>query len=172
MFEDFGFNIENMTVEDLKNETGWPIDTLATIGIVPYLSRMKTDIVGMIIGAGRGEDAYYVLESCWNLKKLYLAEDNISELAEKNLTVFKDRVKVIDTNFSKDIATNFVFFSTLETMNDIRSYYDRLQVGGIIAGVDHHVPDVKAKLSEFRNDNKVRIPIQVSRNNTWFWIKA
>ena len=53
-----------------------------------------------------------------------------------------------------------------------KMYYPLVRDGGIFFGHDINLDSVRKALEEFREENKIRIPINVIRNNAWFWTKA
>ena len=188
-----------MTVRELETETGWPLDWTSTKGLSPYIKRLKGDVVGIEIGTCRAESTYLILDECQNVKKIYTIDpfesyedwcggidqttmDKFEAIAKENLSKFGDRVEMVKKSSVDALDTfedgkaDFVFIdgdhSYEATYNDLCNYYPKLRAGGLFSGHDYNLHEVKKAITDFREKFKVRIPIQMSINNVWFWYKA
>lgn len=197
--EPFEDDIEYMTIAEIEKEIGWPLQYTSTIGIAPYISRMKKDVVGVEIGTARGEGAYYLLDKCPNISKLYTIDpykeyrdwvgiipqeqlNRYEDIAKRNLSKFGDKVEFIKTPSSEaksrfqDNSLDFVFIdgdhSKNEVINDLLNYYPKLKSHGIIAIHDNNINDVREAVKEFKNNTRVRIPQNNTTNGVVFWNKT
>lgn len=194
-------DIDFMTVDELETETGWPLDWTSVRGLYPYIKRLRGDnVTGIEIGTCRGESAYLILDTCPNVKKLYCIDpfaayddwvgelnqetmDKFEAIARKNLSKFGDRAEIIKARSDdpdtvakfEDGQVDFIFVdgdhSYHATLADIQLYYSKLKSGGIFAGHDYNLEPVRNALLAFRDEFKVRVPIQMTANNVWFWYK-
>lgn len=98
------------TIEELGDK--WPYEWISTKGLAPYIKRLGEKVVGVEIGTCRGGSAYYLLDKCPNIIKLYTIDpykeymewdgkikqetlDKTREIARKNLSKHGDRVMMI-----------------------------------------------------------------------------
>jgi predicted O-methyltransferase YrrM len=189
-----------MTVDELEKEIGWPHDWTSVKGLYPYIKRLQGDVTGIEIGTCRAESTYLILDKCPNVTKLYtidpylgyddwageLNQETMSkfeDIAHKNMMKFGDRVEFIKSrsddaetiNYFKDEQVDFIFVdgdhSEEATYQDISNYYSKLRSGGLFSGHDYNLDAVRTAVERFRTDNKVRVNIQLSTNNVWFWYK-
>lgn len=192
-------DVDFMTIEELDREVGWPLEYTATLGLAPYIRRMRGDnIKGIEIGTARGEGAYYILEQCPNVKKLYTIDpykeytdwvgvisqdtlDRQEEIAKKNLAKWGDRVEMVKEQSKKASYRfkkedfDFVFIdgdhSEEVAYKDMVKYYEKVKKGGIFAGNSYNLETVRNAIKRFQNETKARNPIQKSKNNIWFFYK-
>lgn len=189
-----------MTVDELEKETGWPLDWTSVKGLYPYIKRLQGDVTGIEIGTCRAESTYLILDQCPNVSKLYtidpylgyddwageLSQETMSkfeDIAHKNMAKFGDRVEFIKSrsddpkaiDLFKNEQVDFIFVdgdhSEEATYQDISNYYPKLRSGGLFSGHDYNLDAVRAAVERFRTENKIRINIQLSTNNVWFWYK-
>lgn len=191
-------DVDFMTIEELEREVGWPLEYTSTLGIAPYIGRMRGEVRGVEIGTARGEGAYYILEKCPNVKKLYtidpykeykdwvgvISQDTLNrqeEIAKKNLSKWGDRVEMIKEpakkasyKFKKE-ELDFVFIdgdhSEDSAYTDMVKYYEKIKKGGIFSGNSYNLESIRKAIKRFQNETKARNPIMKSRNNTWFFYK-
>lgn len=196
----FKDNLEEMTVDELDKEVGWPLEYTSTIYLWPYISRLREEnLVGVEIGTGRGEGAHYLLEKCSNIKKLYtidpykeyfdwiglIAQESLSrdeEIAKKNFAKFGDKVSMIkkkSVDAAKDFddeSLNFIIIDgdhqKQEVINDLLSFYPKVKKNGIIAVHDCIITEVKNAVREFREAQKIRVPLNNVKNGIAFWYKS
>lgn len=191
-----------MTIEELEAGGLWPVEWTSVLGLIPYIKRQGPDLIGLEIGVARGESSYVLLDKCPNIKTLYGIDpykefedwvgtidqehnDKTKEIAIKNLAKFGDRFVSLFTMDSKDALLydgfddnyfDFIFIDGDHSFDgalfDIANYYDKVKVGGIFAGHDYNLPAVQEALIKFRNDTKIRTPINITSNNCWYWIKT
>lgn len=189
-----------MTVKQISEEAGWPLDYTTTKGLVPYINRMRGDnLKGVEIGTGRGEGSYLILEKCSNVKKLYTIDpfkefndwigvieqkdqDKFEAIAKINHAEFGERVEMIKkssdeaVSMFEDNSMDFIFIdgdhSVQQVKQDCINYYPKLRSGGIFAVHDTNLNSVKEGIRLFREEKKVRIPIQLIGPSISFWYKA
>jgi hypothetical protein len=182
---------DDLTIAELKEEGDWPGEWNPAKGLAPYVRRLGPDIVCVMIGIDKGETAYYLLENCPNIRAFmgidpYLERptwnnsvivqermDKIKEIALKNLEEFDTKIMIKETKDGIVPRTaDFVYVDgqTYEqTKADYQQMYPVVRSGGIFAGSNHNTGAVQKALKEFRDENKVRIPIHLTDNNTFFW---
>lgn len=187
-----------MTIEETKNEQGWPPEYTASMGIIPYVKRMKGEVKGIEIGTARGESAFLLLESCPNIKTLDTIDpyveymdwvgiipqdvmDRFKGLATRNLEVFKERAimhnaKAADViqNF-EDRAYDFLFIDGDHSQEGVYSdlaYASKVKSGGLIAVHDTNLGSVNTAVRSWREVNKERSPMHNVLNGVVYWIKT
>ena len=149
-----GIMNDNLTIEEIERETGWPPEYISTKGMIPYVKRMGPDLMGLEIGTGRGESAYHLLTVCPNIRKLTtvdpykeyddwngpISKDQQSkskELAIANLANFGDRVEMCGTiKLDEESKFDFIYIdgdhSLTGVIQDLEDYYDVLKPGGLM----------------------------------------
>lgn len=188
-----------MTITQLIEIDAWPHSYLPGLDFVPYIKRLGERVTGIEVGVAKGETSAYLLENCPNLERLYGVdpylpyedwcryidekEINLQEqIAIDNVKPYKDRfmfMKMISEEAIKSFANNSVDYvfvdgdhSYEQTLADLNMYYPLIRSGGILFGHDIQLDSVRKAIEKFREDNNIRIPINVVRNNAWFWTKA
>jgi predicted O-methyltransferase YrrM len=191
-------DVDFMTVEEIRNEMGWPLEYTSVKGLAPYIARLGDGATGIEIGTCRGESAYLILETCANVNTIHCIDpwlayddwagkldqetmDKFEAITRKNLEQFGDRANIIKSKADDvvgkfaDESVDFVFVdgdhSYEATLKDIENYYNKVRKGGIFSGHDYNLEPVRQAIEDFRNKNKVRIPIQKTINSVWFWYK-
>jgi predicted O-methyltransferase YrrM len=189
-----------MTVKQVAQEVGWPLEYTTTKGLVPYINRIRSeDLKGIEIGTGRGEGSYLLLEKCSKLNKLYTIDpfkeymdwvgiieqkyqEKFEEIAKTNLSEFGSRAELVKkssddaVSMFEDNGMDFIFIdgdhSAEQVKKDCDNYYPKLKVGGIFAVHDTNLNMVREGLKRFRDEKKVRIPIQLIGPSISFWYKV
>lgn len=195
----FELNPEFFTIEQLKQVGLWEsYNFLSAYGMIPYLRRMKQNITGIEIGVLKGENVYTLLTECTNIEKIYGVDfyeehkdyDNVRstqdmqkyfEISTKNLSEFGDRYELLKMKSNKasknfeDESVDFILVdgdhTTQGIYEDIKKYYPKLKKNGYIFVHDTNRLSVMDGIKKFRNEFKVRIPLNTSKNFTVFWIK-
>lgn len=192
----FQNDLEWATIEEIRKETIWPNEWNSVIGLVPYIKRMRGDLVGLEVGTGKGESAYLLLEECPNIKKLYTIDpyleysnwkelvsqdeqNKAKEVAEKNLSIFGNRVEMLDGDklkWHEESSVDFIFLDGADSYDDVMTdfnfYYPLLKSKGLMAGHNYQLPEVRRAMMDWREKNKVRVPIQRITNFSYFWMKT
>lgn len=188
-----------MTITQLIEVDAWPHSYLPGLDFVPYIKRLGEKVTGIEVGVAKGETSAYLLDKCPNIEKLfgvdpYLPyedwcrfidekEINLQEsIAIDNLKSYMDRFEFMKTTSEEAIksfapgSVDYVFIdgdhSYDQTLADLKMYYPLIRSGGILFGHDINLSSVRDAIEKFREDNKIRIPINTIRNNAWFWTKA
>jgi hypothetical protein len=194
-------NPEFYTIENLKVMGMYPLTHLSAYGMMPYLKRMQGDLIGTEVGVLKGENVHALLESLPQIKKIYGVDHYLphtdysttrteedmrqyKEVAEKNLNSFADRYELIEKDsvqaiydgHFEDNSLDFVLIDGEHTyeaiLKDLELYWPKVKKGGYIFIHDSHVEDVKNAVMDFRRDNKIRIPLHMSKNFLYFWQKT
>lgn len=188
-----------MTVKQISEEAGWPLEYTTTKGLVPYINRLRGEsLKGIEIGTGRGEGSYLILERCLKVSKLYTIDpfkefndwigvieqkdqNKFEDIAKTNLSVFGERVEMVKKSSDEalsmfaDESMDFIFIdgdhSLTQVKNDCINYYPKLKSGGIFAVHDTNLNTVRDGIRMFRDEKKVRIPIQLIGPSISFWYK-
>ena len=187
-----------MTVKNLTNEVGWPLDYTASKGLLPYIKRLRGDISVIEIGTARAEAAYLILEQCPNVTQLYtidpfkcykdwigfIDQDTMSrykDIASENLEIFKDRATILEmtseqaVDLFEDKAYNVLFVDGSHDKDmvyrDLELYFPKIVSGGIVAIHDTNISTVNDAIREFRETYKIRQPLNTISNGVVFWVK-
>lgn len=185
-------------IETLTKEGKWPHSYLPGMDMPPYIKRLGKSVVGIEVGVAKGETSAWLLEKCPNLTKLngvdpylpyedwcrYVDEEEINlqkTIAKENVSQYGDRFKFLETTaenavkkFKKE-SVDFVFIdgdhSYNATLADFEMYYPLIKKGGILFGHDINLNTVKQAVTDFREKNKIRTPINLLSNSAFFWNK-
>jgi predicted O-methyltransferase YrrM len=130
-------------------------------------------------------DPYKAYED-WNGEITQKVIDKFMMIAQENLKQYGDRVEMIRET-SKDAAAkiktitdkeefDFIFIdgdhSYDATLADCEAYYPLLKKGGFFCGHDYSsIEAVKNAVNDFRDNNKITAPINLSTNSAFFWYK-
>jgi len=164
----------------------------------PYLKRKQGDLVGAEVGVYDGRNAAVLFEKCGNIRQLYGIEsyltrkymnkkisikamsDNESE-SHKNLEIAGDRykhVKLTPEDACKGFTDNTFDFVLLdyhhtydELKRDLQNYYKLLKSGGYMFVHNYTISPIIDAVTHFRDDNRIRQPIHLSKNMVVFWEK-
>jgi hypothetical protein len=188
-----------VTIEELKATGQWGTRYISAIGLIPHIQKLGENIVGLEVGACRGENGSKFLEECPNIVHLDLIDpytaysdvngtssqetlDKSKEISHKNLAAFGDRARIHVTTsqeFAKQISEktyDYIFIDGNHSYpfvkDDLFAFYPKMKSGGIFAGHDYHLPDVQRALKEFRDICMITTPIQFCDNFVWFWHKG
>jgi hypothetical protein len=186
-------------VTQLKEAGMWPFTFLSAYGMMPYLKRMQGELTGLEIGVLKAENMVTILENCENVKMIYgidpfkehmdydtkrtkeqmkayekLALENLSGF-EGNYRIIKKTSKAAAKDFGKDEQFDFILLDGDHTYNgiknDLKLYYPLLKKGGHMFVHDTNCEDVINAVLDFKNENKLRMPLNHSKNFISFWIK-
>jgi len=168
------------------------------LGLVEPISKLEGDLVGVEIGVCLGVTTDALLSRIPNIKKIY-AVDNypafvdwnggdineerqelMKQYAKDLLTPFGDRVEFcyessveFVNRFTEEECLDFVFIdgdhSEEASYRDFINFYPLVKKGGIFAGHDIVLPEVKRSLEKFLGENFSKV-VTVS-NNAWYIIK-
>lgn len=186
-------------VNTLKLTGLWPLNYLPAYGMLPYIKRHRGDnLVGVELGLLKGETSFEILTNCENVKKMYgvdpyaphfdgnaerSAEDmsQYESIMKKNMSNFGDRFEHIKksslecSDMFADESLDFIFIDTVQfedhLLKELELWYPKVKKDGIIFGHDAMTESVIVALKKFRDERKIRIPINHSKNQVWFWSK-
>jgi hypothetical protein len=195
-----GEDPEYFTIDQLKETGLWPYTFLSAYGMLPYLNRMKADtIVGAEVGVLKGENVVTLLDECTKISKIYGVDhyechtdydimrssddmEKYEKVAERNLAPYSDRYELIKADSvvaAKKLDPNSLDFvlidadhSTPGIMRDLEAYYPLVKSGGYIFIHDCNAKSVMDGIKKFREENKIRLPIQTSKNFVCYWVKS
>jgi len=187
------------TIEELKESRIWPHAYNAAFGILPYIRRLGDNTQGVEIGTERGESAYLILDECPNVTTLWTVDpyveyenwngpveqeklDKYKGIAETNLEVFNGRASPLIMTSDEAVdwlahieKVDFVFIDGSvdeeQYYQDMKNWYTKIRPGGLFAAHNYQLESVRNALKRFREEDKIRIPIQRTENMTFFWTK-
>ena len=186
-------------VKQLKETGMWPFTFLSAYGMMPYLKRMQGELTGVEIGVLKGENMVTLFENCPNIKMIYaiapykehmdyetkrtkeqmkqyekIAIDNLGEY-EHNYRLIKKTSKAAAKDFDQSEQFDFILLDGDHTYKGIKSdlelYYPLLKKGGHMFIHDTNREDVLNAVLDYRNENKLRMPLHHSKNFVSFWTK-
>jgi hypothetical protein len=191
-------DIDFYNIEKRKQTGNWPVPEQSAYGMIPYLKRTLSDLVGIEVGVLKGENVYTLLESLPSIKKIwgvdnYLphtdfdtvrTEEQMKEferIAKENLSSFGDRYELLKQKSVDAVSTfqpesiDFILLDCEHTYEGVRRdldvYYPLLKKGGYMFVHDtFSIPIVDAILN-WKSDNRVRSPVHKSKNYVDFWQK-
>jgi len=176
-------NPEHFDIENLKIFGMWPNQNFISRGIVPYIRRIRKDKVYVaVVGDLKGESVVDMLETCDKIEKIYVINNYEGDEAELMKSIFTKNIKNLKNKLvmkndieslkSKDSLPDVVCVDdTSCTVDNLLLSYEITPSGGIFCGNGHETVKVKTALNEFRRQNKIGTPIQVSNRTVWFWPK-
>jgi predicted O-methyltransferase YrrM len=172
---------------------------LPAYGIIPYLKRLRGDnLRGVELGLLKGETSYEILTNCPNIKKMYgvdpyaehhdgnemRTEEEMIQyeaIMKNNMNHFDDRFEHIKksshdcADMFEDESLDFIFIDSVQFVDhlskELELWYPKVKKDGFIFGHDAMTTNVVVALKKFRDEHKIRIPINHSKNQVWFWIK-
>lgn len=187
------------TIEKVKELGKWPFDFLSAYGMMPYLKRMKGDVKGIEIGVLKGENVALLLEEVPGINLICGVDhykehtdygvtrsqedmDKYLSIAEENLKPFGERYQLIkeESGYAaagfEDEGFDFILIDGNHSYEGIKSdlvaYYPKLKKGGYIFIHDCFDEGVMRAVHEFREENRLRMPLNMSKNYVNFWIKS
>lgn len=163
--------------------------------IRPFIKLIKKhfknkELIGVEIGVFKGKNALSILKNL-NIKKLYLIDiwkhftqfninrDN-SEMFNLVLNRFKDNKKVeiirdFSINVCKSFKDNSLDFAYIDAnhqydcvYNDIKNWFDKIKINGVLCGHDIGINDVCNALIDYCLKNKIKFFIE---SPDWYIIK-
>jgi len=165
-------NPEFFDIEEKKTFGLWPHDQLISVGINPYIKRIREEKIAIaIVGDLRGESTVHFLENSSKIVKINVinnyTEEHLKTIFNKNIECYKSK---IDFGLSKDKKRDIVCIDKDAcTAENLELYYQNVKQGGIFCGNAHDSSQVKQALNEFRRKVKIGTPIQVCHRTIWFW---
>lgn len=167
-------NPEFFDIEQKKTFGLWPHGDLISMGINPYIKRIKEDRVVMaIVGDLRGEDVFNFFENNPKIIKFNVVnkydDENLRTIFNKNTSAHKSKIGFgLDKDKQRDVVC---IEKSSCTLDNLVLYYNNVKSGGIFCGNGHDDQQVKSVLTEFRRTEKIGTPIQVCHRTIWFWYK-
>lgn len=185
-------------IEKLTEANLWPFEFLSAHGMIPYLKRAGKDLVGIEIGVLKGENVRLLLDELTNIKTIYGVDpyvehsdqgtfrsqaymDQYLEVADRNLKTHKKKYKLVKKSSAdaaadfKDESIDFVLLDGDHSYDgikaDIETYYPKLKKGGHIFVHDTYLPEVQKAMHDYRDENRLRMPLNMSKNYISFWVK-
>ena len=195
-----GQDPEYFTIDELKQTGLWPYTFLSAYGMIPYINRMRSEsIVGVEVGVLKGENVVTLLDACPKISKIYGIDhyechtdydmmrtqedmEKYEVVAVKNMAPYSDRYELIKADSvegAKKLEPNSLDFVLIDAdhsaegiRRDLEAYYPLVKSGGYVFIHDCNAKSVMDGIKKFREDNKIRLPIQTSKNFVCYWVKA
>lgn len=194
-----GQDPEFFTIDQLKEVGLWPYTFLPAYGIIPYINRIKSEsIIGAEVGSLKGESAFTLLEFCPKISKLYVIDhfeghkdyelvrtqedmEKHEKILRHNLVPYSNRYELIKEDSvegSKKIQSDILDFVLIDgdhttegIRRDLDAYYPLVKSKGYVFVHNCNSQTVMNGIKKYREDNKIRLPINTSKNFVCFWIK-
>lgn len=163
---------ENFNIKQKKEFGMWPDASLMSQAMIPYIKRMRTESVTMLIaGDKKGEN---IADFAENVKKLSKITVLNKDSTEEDKNVFAENTAGL-TNLSYDVIGEPVDIVCVAdnacTEENLVLIYEAVKHGGIFCGSGHDTTKVKEELNKFRRHTKIGTPIMVANRVIWFWYK-
>jgi len=168
-------------------------------GLIPYIKQLGTDLVGCELGVCRGHNLRYLLDRADNIAMSYAIDPYIPYVDEpwglisqeeiaswKNTAIqvlkhFENKIQFLNmtsleaASYISDNSLNYIFIdgdhNYEPVLHDCRAYWNKIKSGGIFAGHDWNLDNVKRAVTKFREENQITTEIQFTDSNVWFWYK-
>lgn len=190
-------NPDYFTIEQLNQAGMWPQLHSSAYGIIPYIKRMRGDLIGVEIGVLKGESSYTILENCPNIKEMYgidfyqkhvefgteKTKDDVEQyekIASANLQRFNEKYHLIkmDSKDAVDKLPDEIDFLILDgdkssegILSDLNLYFSKVKNSGYIFICDSHIPEILQTIKMFQKERRIRTPLNISKNNVSFFTK-
>lgn len=176
------------TIEQQKKVGLWPLSYLAGHVMVPYIKRMKSQVIGLEIGILKGETTRVILDACPNVVKYYGVDpyepyfDVDHEKTKEDMVAFKATAETNLQGYSQyelvasvPEKVDFILLDGKHTYDQVKEdltiYHPLLKDGGIMFCHDYNNAEVNRAIKDWRKENKVSQPILVAPNYIWMWYK-
>jgi GT2 family glycosyltransferase len=195
------YTITDMIKQLLSIRQGNSIVELKNVsasGLLPYIRQLGNNLVGCELGVCKGFTLRYFLDLAPEISKVYAVDswtpymdwwgpitqqmvDGWREYAMRLLGPYIDKIEILEMDSVKastvidDYSLDYIFIdgdhSYQAVCIDLSNYYNKVKPGGIFAGHDWHLPDVKQAVNDFRNHFNITNQIHFTESNVWFWYK-
>ena len=54
---------------------------------------------------------------------------------------------------------------------DLKNFYSKIKIGGLISGHDYNLPGISEGIEEFRKEMNINTTLRFCSNNVWYWNK-
>lgn len=167
---------ELFPVDKAKEMGLWPPGDAVAHGVFPYIKRLKVDKVKILdVGCMKGENAVYMLELDVDNKieridlEVSGGSKEFADVLSTNISG-NDRLSTFNSGQTDEYDVVCIHANCKNLPKTMRKFYHRLKPNGIFCGNDHGATRVKDALLEFRREDRIGTPINVS-NGCWFWYK-
>lgn len=176
---------ELLSISKSKEMGIWSPGGLSSYGVLPYIKRIsKPQIEILDVNTQKGENAYFLFENDRNFKIKSICGVQLDSTDKKFQPLLEENLKDYATKFSLDILkyeeTNTKFNVVCINTTDLPSfeldmimnlYYDYVCPNGIFCGNNHGKTEVKEALARLRRSKKIGIPINVSFDNFFWYVR-
>jgi hypothetical protein len=168
-------------------------------GLVPYIKQLGNNLVGCELGVCRAHNLIYLLDRAEEVKMTYaidpytpyidepwglISQEEINGWRDTAFDILKDcgdRVKFLQmtsaeaVNHIPDNSLDYIFIdgdhNYQPVLDDCRAYWSKVKPGGIFAGHDWILDNVKRAVGEFRQERNITTEIKFTASEVWFWHK-
>jgi hypothetical protein len=172
---------------------------VSAYGLVPYIQQLGPNLVGCELGVCRAHNLRYLLDRADNVKMSYAIDPYIPYIDEpwglisqEEINVWKNtaievlqdcgnRVTFLEMTSAKavnhipDNSLDYIFIdgdhNFQPVLDDCRAYWSKVKPGGIFAGHDWILDNVKRAVGQFRQENQITTEINFAESEVWFWYK-
>ncbi len=156
----------------------WPNLGLPAHGMLPYLRKIKkpeTPLYGIVVEPKLAENSHILL--CSPIDMNILGVNGFLESTKPNVYEFLG-THYSDSSIRDDEIADFILLAAVEGAvggvwdykAELTKYYPMLRSGGYMF-VETGTEERNQAIKDWRRENKVMIPIQMSKNFLWFWQK-
>ena len=164
---------EKFTIQQNKEMQLWPPSNVVALGLIPYirkLSKTRGKLMVLDYGMRKGENAYLLLDRCSDITiKGIQTHPNLDEVLRLNLA--QNPMDRFQMGYKDDEIPDVVCLDCdlIDLDKKMIEFYNKIKVGSILCGNEHHETKVKEALGKFRKETKAG-PLLVS-NGSWFVYK-
>lgn len=170
-------NPELLSITQSKEMGIWAPGSLSSFGVLPYIKRLRKPKIRILdVGVEKGENAFLLFDSDKNNKIEQIVgvkyNDKYDILLEINMKPYKERFSLeLDDSKFDVVCINTTDTTKEELDKAFEKYYDRVNSNGIFCGNNHSQVRVKESLSHLRRTKKIGIPINVSFDNFFWYVR-
>lgn len=169
-------NPELFSITQSKEMGLWPPGDTVSIGVFPYIERLKVESVKILdVGCMKGENAVHLceLDTKKKIKQIDLVvsggQKEFESVLQENIKG-NNRIKVLISDVSDEYDVVCIHGNAKNLPKTMRKYYSKLKSNGIFCGNAHADVQTKVALNTFRREDRIGTPIMVSKD-CWFWVK-
>jgi hypothetical protein len=163
---------ENFTVAQRKQFGMWPDANMISLAMIPYIKRMRTDSVTMLIaGDKKGENIVDFVENVNKFSNITVLNKDCTEDEKR---VFQENTKdisILSYDVLKEPVNIVCVADNACTEQNLVLLYEAVKQGGIFCGNGHETNPVKTELNKFRRNSRIGTPIMIANRTIWFWNK-
>lgn len=161
--------------------------------------KLNRPLIGLEIGVCRGENIVHLLDTVPQIGRVDcmdpfvpfqdwngpVGESRIEkdyQLSLSNLQPYGTRVRFLRETSEDAWKTlkaewyDWIFVDGLHTqencLQDLTLYYPNIREGGLVAGHDYYLNEIREAVTLFRNQKNITASLQFCDTQAWYWVKA